>query len=287
MPDFPIIDSHVHLWDPARFRIPWLDGDAILNKPYGLAEYRSQTQGIAIEGIVFMEVDVAPSYRLLEAQWIAELAKEDPLILGIVASAPLEDGERVRSFLAALRALSPRIKGVRRLLQGESDPNFALNDNFVRGVQLLPEYDFSFDICIKHYQLASTIKLVQRCPNTAFILDHIAKPDIKNYILDPWRGQMQELASLPNVVCKVSGIVTEADHQCWTSDDLTSYVSHVLDVFGPDRVVFGGDWPVVLHASPYARWIETLDALTSHLTLEEQRKLWAENARLFYRLDEL
>jgi L-fuconolactonase len=181
--------------------------------------------------------------------------------------------------------MSPRIKGVRRLLQGESDPNFALNDDFARGVQLLPEYGFSFDICIKHHQLPGIIKLVQRCPNTSFILDHIAKPDIKNGLLDPWRGQMRELASLPNVVCKVSGVVTEADHQNWTSNDLSAYVLHVLDVFGPDRVVFGGDWPVVLHASSYVRWVEALDALTSHLTLEEQRKLWAENARNFYRLD--
>lgn len=287
MPEFPIIDSHVHLWNPTRFRIPWLDDDAILNKPYGLAKYREQTQGIAVEGIVFMEVDVAPSYRLLEAQWVAELAKEDPLILGIVASAPLEDGERVRpSFLEALRAISPRIKGVRRLLQGEADPNFALNDDFVRGVQLLPAYGFSFDICVKHYQLPGIVKLVQRCPNTSFILDHIAKSDIKNHLFDPWRGQMRELAALPNVVCKVSGVVTEADHQNWTSNDLSTYILHVLDVFGLDRIVFGGDWPVVLYASPYSRWVETLDTLTSHLTLEEQRKFWAENARRFYRLDE-
>jgi L-fuconolactonase len=286
MPDFPIIDSHVHLWDLTRFRIPWLDDDAILNKPYGLAQYQEQTQGIAVEGIVFMEVDVAPSYRLLEAQWIAELAKKDPLIRGIVASAPLEDGEHVRSFLENLRAIGPRIKGVRRLLQGEPDPDFALKDDFVRGVQLLPEYGFSFDICIKHHQLPGIIKLVQRCPDTSFILDHIAKPDIKNHLFDPWRGQMQELAALPNVVCKVSGVVTEADHQNWTPDDLAPYILHVLDVFGTDRVVFGGDWPVVLQASSYARWIETLDALTSHLTPEERRKLWAENASRFYRLEE-
>jgi L-fuconolactonase len=285
MPAFPIIDSHVHLWDPARFRIPWIDGDAILDRPYSLAEYRAQTQGIAVEGIIFMEVDAAPSYRLLEAQWIAELAREDALIRAIVPSVPLEDGERVRGFLEALRAMSPRIKGVRRLLENESDPNFALHADFVRGVQLLPEYGFSCDICIKHYQLPGIIKLVQRCPNTFFILDHIAKPAIKNQELEPWRQQMRELASLPNVVCKVSGVVTEADHQHWTSSDLSSYILHVLDVFGPDRVIFGSDWPVVLRASSYARWIETLDTLTAHLTPEEQRKLWAENARIFYRLD--
>lgn len=287
MPDFPIIDSHVHLWNPSRFRIPWLDGDAILDKPYGLAEYRAHTQGIAIEGIIFMEVDAAPSYRLLEAQWIAELAKEDSLIRAIVPSAPLEDGECVRDFLEALRAISPRIKGVRRLLQDESDPNFALNDGFIRGVQLLPAYGFSFDICIRHYQLPAIITLVQQCPDTSFILDHIAKPDIKNAMLEPWRSQMRELAALPNVVCKVSGVATEADHQYWTSNDLSVYILHVLDIFGPDRVVFGSDWPVVLRASSYSRWVETLDALTSQLTLEEQRKLWAENARRFYRLDDV
>lgn len=286
MPAFPIIDAHVHLWDPKRMRIPWLDGDATLDKPYGLAEYRTQTQGIAIEGIVFMEVDVAPSYRLLEAQRIAELASKETLIRAIVPSAPLEDGERVRSFLEALQALGPRIKGVRRLLQDEPDPNYALRPDFVRGVQLLPEYGFSFDICIRHYQLPGVVSLVQQCPATAFILDHIAKPDIKNHVLDPWRQQMRALAALPNVMCKVSGVVTEADHQHWTRDELSLYILHVLDIFGVDRVVFGSDWPVVLHAASYTRWVEALEKLTAHLTPEDQRKLWADNARRFYRLNE-
>jgi L-fuconolactonase len=286
MPAFPIIDAHVHLWDPKRTRIPWLDGDATLDKPYGLAEYRAQTQGIAVEGIVFMEVDVAPSYRLLEAQRIAELASKETLIRAIVPSAPLEDGERVRSFLEALQALSPRIKGVRRLLQDEPDVNYALRPDFVRGVQLLPEYSFSFDICIRHYQLPGVVSLVQQCPATAFILDHIAKPDIKNHVLDPWRQQMRALAALPNVLCKVSGVVTEADHRHWTRDELSLYILHVLDIFGVDRVVFGSDWPVVLHAASYTRWVEALEELTAHLTPEDQRKLWADNARRFYRLNE-
>lgn len=284
MPDFPIIDAHVHLWDPTRFRMPWLDGDALLEKPYGFAEYREHTQGIEIEAMVYLEVDVAPAYKLLEAQWAVERAREEPRLQGIVASAPLEDGEQVRSFLEALRATSPLIKGVRRLLQGESDPDYASRDEFVHGVQLLPEYDFSFDICITHQQLPAAIDLVRLCPSTSFILDHIAKPDIKGHLLDPWREQMHELASLPNVVCKVSGMVTEADLQRWTADDLAPYISHVLEIFGPDRVVFGGDWPVVLHASAYKRWVETLDSLTAHLSAEEKRKLWAENARRFYRL---
>lgn len=285
MPDFPIIDAHVHLWEPERYRMPWLDDDPLLNKTYGLAEYREHTQGIAIEAMVYLEVDIAAPYKLLEAQWAVQQAQTDPRLRAIVASAPLEYGERVRVFLDALQALGPRIKGVRRLIQGETDPNFALNTHFVRGVQMLAEYGFSFDLCITYRQLASAIELVRQCPDTAFILDHIAKPDIAGQQLDPWREQMHALASLPNIVCKVSGLVTEADSQQWQPEHLEPYVTHVLSVFGEDRVVFGGDWPVVLHASTYRRWVETLDALTSHLSPVAKRKLWADNARRFYRLD--
>ncbi|HLZ61276.1 MAG TPA: amidohydrolase family protein [Ktedonosporobacter sp.] len=284
MPDFPIIDAHLHLWDPSHFRISWLDADITLGKPFGLAEYQEHTGGIAIEAMVYLEVDVDAPYSFLEAKYVADLARETPRLQGIVAKAPLEYGERVRTYLAALHDLGPCIKGVRRLLQGEPDPNFCLQSDFLRGVQILPEYGFSFDICINHRQLAAVIELVRQCPGTSFILDHIGKPGIKEHVLDPWRAQIHELASFPNVVCKVSGLATEADHQHWTADDLAPYVAHVLEVFGEDRVLFGGDWPVALLATTYARWVETLDALTAHLSPEAKRKLWAENARRFYRL---
>ncbi len=149
---------------------------------------------------------------------------------------------------------------------------------------MLQEFDLSFDLCIYHHQLAPAIELVRQCLMTQFILDHIAKPDIKHGTLDPWREQMRELATLPNVVCKISGLVTEANTQHWTIADLAPYVLHVLEVFGEDRVLFGGDWPVVLMASSYARWVETLDTITAHLPSHARRKLWAENARRYYRL---
>jgi L-fuconolactonase len=282
MPDFPIIDAHVHLWDPSRFRIAWLDGASVLDKPYGLTEYQEHSREVEIEAVVYLEVDVVPSYAFLEAQYVA--ARANPHLQGIVAHAPIEYGERARTYLAALRALGPRIKGVRRLLQGEADPNFCLQPDFLRGVQILPEYGFSFDICIKHHQLGAVIEMVRRSPGTSFILDHIGKPDIKGHVLDPWREQISELAALPNVVCKVSGLVTEADHQHWSVDDLVPYVSHVLEAFGEERVIFGGDWPVALLATTYTRWVETLDALTANLSPGAKRKLWVENARRFYRL---
>lgn len=284
MPNFPIVDSHVHLWDPSHFRMSWLDGNALLNKRYALPEYRQHTEGLAIEAMVYLQVEVEPAYGLLEAQWVAHLAEEDDRLRGIVAWAPLEFGDQVRAYLPALTAISPRIKGVRRVTQSEPDVGFVTQPRFVRAAQILPEFGLSCDLCIYHPQLASAIELVRQCPNTSFILDHIGKPNIREHVLDPWRGQIRELATLPNVICKVSGMVTEADHQRWTPDDLRPYVEHVLEVFGEDRVVFGGDWPVALQASPYKRWVETLEHITSGLSESAQRKLWAENARRFYRL---
>lgn len=284
MPDFPIIDTHVHLWDPQVFRMPWLDNSPHLNKQFGPKEYWEHTKETQIEGFVYLEVAVEPAYSLLEAKWANAIAEQEPRLMGIVANAPLEYGEQVRLYLAELAAIGPRIKGVRRLLQGEADVNYCLQPRFVEGVQMLAEFGFSFDICIRHPQLAAAVELVKRCPNVQFIVDHIAKPSIKTKLFEPWGEQMREMASLPNVICKVSGATTEADWSNWTPADLEPYIAHVLEVFGEDRVAFGGDWPVVLHAAPHTRWVQVLDQLTSHLSPEAKRKLWAENGRRFYRL---
>lgn len=284
MPKFPIVDAHLHLWDPETLRMSWLDGNAALNRRYDLNDYSIQTTDFDIEAMVYIEVDVEAPYRLLEAQAVAEQARQDSRLRAIVASAPLEHGEHVRTYLQTLRSISPLIKGVRRNLQGESDPDFCVRPDFVHAVRMLPEYGFSFDICIYHHQLPAVIELVRQCPDTAFILDHIGKPAIKDHLLDPWREQITALAALPNVMCKVSGVVTEADHHSWMTADLAPYVEHVLHAFGEDRVVFGGDWPVSLLATSYKRWVETLDGLTAHLSPSAQRKLWAENASRFYRL---
>ena len=284
MPLGPIVDSHVHLWDPTRFRMSWLDGNERIGKPFGLAEFREHAAGLEVEGSVYLQVEVTPPYALLEAQWVADQPADGPPILGIVPWAPLEDGDRARSFLDAMVAIDPRIKGIRRLYQGEPDLDFCIRADFIRGVQILPEYGLSFDLGVFHRHLKNTIALVRACPDVSFVLDHIGKPDIKHGVQQPWRDEIRELASLPNVACKVSGMVTEADPDAWTTADLRPYVEHVLESFGEDRVMFGGDWPVVLMASPYRRWVEALDELTAGLSDVAKRKLWNENARRFYRL---
>jgi L-fuconolactonase len=266
-----IVDAHVHLWDPRTFRMPWLDGDPVLGHPFGPPEFGEAAQGLNVESFVYVQVDTTPAYGLLEARWAA--ARQPT---AIVAWAPMEDGEVARTYLDAL-VETPRVKGVRRLIQSETEPDFPLW--LVPGLRVLPGYGLSFDICIRHDQLARTIDMVRECPETDFILDHMAKPAIRARQLDPWREQIAQLAQFPNVVCKVSGLVTEADHARWTPEDLAPYITHVLQAFGEDRVLFGGDWPVVTRASTYRRWVETV---AQH---SQSPKLWRDNTRRVYRLD--
>jgi L-fuconolactonase len=281
----PIVDAHVHLWNPEQFSMPWLANIPRLNRSYGLQDYREQTQGLPIVGMVYIEVGVEPQETLHEASHIAGLAQEEQRLQAIVAAAPVERGMAVREHLESLLAISPLIKGVRRNLQDETEPNFCLQPDFVAGVRLLTEYNLSFDLCIKHWQLPGVIELVSRCPDTAFILDHLGKPDIKQRQLDSWQTDLRRLAELPNVVCKISGMVTEAHHERWQLADLEPFVNVALESFGEERVLFGSDWPVLLLASTNRRWYEALETFTTRLPLQTRHKLWSENAQHFYRMN--
>ena len=282
--DLSIVDAHVHLWELTQFPRPWLGSLPTLNRSYDLENYQEQTRGLPIAGLVYVETDVAPAYGLLEAQWAISLAETEPRLQAVVAAAPLEDGLQARPYLEALASLGPMVKGVRRNLQDERDPEFCLRRDFVTGVRLLETCGFSFDICIRHDQLPSVTALVRECPTVSFVLDHLGKPSVHERQLDPWRDQLASLAESPNVACKLSGLVTEADWHRWRPEDLAPYVRHALDIFGPDRVLFGSDWPVMTLASSYQRWVETLVQLTSHLREQDRQKLWSDNTRHWYRL---
>ena len=282
MLDFGVVDTHVHLWDIAKFQYPWLADIPLLNRSYLPADYIEAHGQVPVDKMVFLECDAAPGQEVAEARWVASLIEEEPRLAGIVPSAPLENGEAAADVLDELAQI-PQVKGVRRLIQSQPI-GFCVQPRFIGGVRLLERYDFSFDICITHLQLANATEMVRRCPNVRFILDHIGKPDIRGRLLEPWKTELRELSRMPNVHCKVSGMVTEADQEGWTREDLKPYIDHVVESFGPDRVVFGGDWPVVLLGARYTEWVEALEWAVSGATQTELKKLFRDNAISFYRL---
>lgn len=283
MPSFPMVDTHLHLWNPQNLRYPWLSDVPLLNKPYLLPEYKVATDGLEIEKMVFVQCECEFSQCEQEAEWVTKQAQIDNRIKGIVPWAPLEKGFGARDILERYSG-NKLIKGIRRIIQFEPDPEFCLNPDFVKGVKMLTDYNMSFDICISHVHMANAIKLVSQCPNGEFILDHIGKPNIKDQLFDPWKKEIRELSKLANVFCKISGLVTEANFSNWTIEDLRPYFDHVIECFGFDRLMFGGDWPVVNQASAYKQWVNTLDELLSGVSETELYKLFKGNAISFYKL---
>jgi L-fuconolactonase len=284
MPDFPIVDTHLHLWDPQNLSYPWLAAVPSLNRAYLLPEYRTACAPVAVEKLVFLQCECDPTQYRQEADWVTGLAREDPRIVGIVPWAPLEQGQAVAPELERLRS-NPLVKGIRRIIQFEPDPAFCLRPAFVEGVRLLADCELHFEICIKgDEQFRNALTLVQNCPRTRFILNHIGKPFIKERILEPWASMLRDLAGRPNTVCKMSGLVTEADHTHWRKEDLKPYIDHVIACFGFERTLFGGDWPVALQAAGYANWVETLEWALRGASREQLTRLFRDNAIDFYRL---
>jgi L-fuconolactonase len=283
MPSFPLVDTHLHIWDLGRLRYPWLGGVPMLNRNHLIADYRRACGPVAVSKMVFLQCECDFSLFEAEAAWVTEVAAGDPRIRGIVPWAPLEQGDAAEESLARLAA-NPLVKGIRRIIQFEADPDFCLRPDFVRGVQLLPRHGLSFDLCVKCHQLTNTIELVRRCPEVRFILDHIGKPNIREREFEPWASQIRRLAAMPNVWCKVSGLVTEADFARWTPADLRPYLDHVFACFGFDRTMFGGDWPVSTQASDYPRWVATLDAALAGCSPDETHRVFVRNAESFYRV---
>lgn len=283
MIDFPIIDTHVHLLDQQRFKYSWASGAPKLARDWTPEDFTAAASPYSVESFVFVEVDVDMPMHIDEARWVQGIAGHDSRLKGCVASLPLEQGLAIEPGMAQLAAL-PVVRGIRRLIQNQPDPEFMLKSGFHAALNLLPRYGLSFDICIYHHQLANAVEMVRRSPGVTFILDHIAKPAIRDGLLDPWRQHMRDMASLPNVTCKLSGVITEADQRNWTRDQLRPYIDHTIDCFGFDRLMFGGDWPVVELAGDYRGWLEIADCATAGASPEERRKLFHDNAKRLYRL---
>jgi L-fuconolactonase len=283
MPDFPIVDSHMHFWDPRMLRYPWLEGVPPLNRPFLPGDFDAGRGDVDVERIVFVQAEADRGQFREETEWVSSLARGDRRICGIVAWAPLENGAEAEADLASL-AENPLIKGIRRIIQFETDEDFCIQPDFVRGVRLLSRFGWSFDLGVGHIHLPNAARLARQCPEVRFVLDHLGKPDVRHRIIKPWREHVKALSDLPNVWCKLSGLATEADHEAWKPDDLKPYLDKALECFGFDRVMFGGDWPVATQATGYSRWVETLQWAVAGCGDGNLRKLFRDNAVSFYRL---
>jgi len=281
----PVIDTHQHLWDVKKFKLPWLSTKGVLARSYTLEDYRKATVGLGISQTIYMEVDVTPDQQLDEARLVSSLCSDPSTGLGgaVVAGRPSSDN--FPSHVESLLKLKG-ITGVRQVLHVDTTPSgYCLGVDFVRGIRLLGEKALSYDICVKHTELANSAKLIGQCPDTRFILDHCGNPDLKATNHDTWRNGLEQVAKYPNVMVKISGFLASAPgYGLWNLEQISPLIKHTLDTFGPDRVMFAGDWPVVLLASSYSEWLNAVRLLVQDRPFDQQCKLFHGNASHFYRL---
>lgn len=291
MPDFPIIDTHLHLWDPKRLRYTWLDGNALLNKPYLVEDYRRDCGKVAVEAMVFLECycDFTPAggQYIDEIEFVEDEASRDPRLIGIVPMAPLEWGKRVIPMLETMATRHPAVKGIRRIVEFDADPvALTLSANFIEGVNALEAFGYHFEINVNYTQMDMVLDFVKHIPNVKMILDHCGKPGIRGGHIAQYRQQITELAKHPNVMCKLSDLPVEADWNNWTEADIRPFIDATIEAFGIDRIIYAGDWPICIQATTLERWVGTLDAAFADLGLSkaDTRKIYRDNASRFYRL---
>ena len=270
-----ITDSHVHFWNPGELEYPWLESLPSLHKPFLPADY-----GAAVTRIVFVEANCRPEDAIREVRFVQQLAEREPRIGGIVAFADMTDPDLERTLDTL--SCAPLVKGIRHNIQGNA-PGFALQHAFVEGVRVVGRRGLSFDLCVTHDQLAEVLELVQRCPDTQFVLDHCGKPAIRLGLLEPWRAAVVRLAAHPNVCCKLSGLLTEAAGRR-SDDDLLPYAAAVLDCFGVKRLLYGSDWPVLTLAGAYDEWFAFTERFTAGWSAAERGLFYEENTARVYGL---
>ncbi len=280
----PIIDTHQHLWDLSTFHLPWLDGGGPLAKSHTMSDYLREAGGLNIVKTVYMEVDVEAGQKTAEADYVLDLCRRDdnPMAAAVIGGRPASDefADYVRRF-----ADNPYIKGVRQVLHGGTPRGYCLEEPFVRGVRLLGELGLRFDLCLRTDELSDGATLADRCPDTRFVLDHCGNGNVQAKDRSEWQRGMEEIAQRPNVVCKVSGIVASAAPGVWTADDLAPLIHYTAEVFGKDRIFFGGDWPVCTRAATLGQWVDALKTVVADWPEKDQRKLLHDNAARFYGLE--
>ena len=296
----PIIDTHQHLWDLNKFTLPWVNGDnepAVLKQSYVTEDYLVATKGLNVVKAVYMEVDVREDLQVKEAEHVIALSKsaEHPTVAAVISGRPASD--QFEAYISKYKD-TVEIKGVRQVLHVPSTPKgFCLSEQFIKSAQLLGRLGKSIDLCMRPKELSDGATLAEKCPDTLCIVDHCGNADPKAWLpkarredqelwheVDEWKRGLEALATRKNVICKISGLIARAPKNDWQAEDLAPAINFCLDTFGPDRVIYGGDWPVCKVTAPYREWVKALKEIIAPRSREDQKKLLHDNAVNYYKL---
>ena len=277
-----IVDAHHHFWDPAEADYPWLTNElAVIRRPFGPDDLAPELAAAGIEATILVQTRSSVD----ETAGFLALAAVTPFIRGVVGWVDLT-GRAVADAIDTLRAGlgGDRLVGIRHQVHDEPDPDWLLREDVTRGIRAVGAAGLAYDLLLRPRELPAALELARRLPDVRFVIDHLAKPPIASGALEPWRSRISAFAELEHVACKVSGLVTEADWSSWTPGDLQPYVDHAIAVFGPERLIFGSDWPVCLLAATYASVVETARSVMGGLSEGDLAGAFGVNATRIYGL---
>lgn len=279
MSNHPVVDSHHHFWEIDRFDYSWMPEDSPLAVDYGPSDLKPLIKKAGIDYTVIVQAVSSPD----EARWLLELADRHEFIAGVVGWVDLTD-PRVGDTLEELQQ-SSLFKGVRHIWESEDDPGWIVNSGAIEGLKELVRRDLTFDFLAKPPNLPFIPKVMDQVPDLRAVVDHIAKPVIAEHLVEPWLSDMRKVASINGMHCKISGMVTEANHENWTVDDLRPYVHHILGIYGTDRLMFGTDWPVCTLAAEYGSVADATREILVGLNPAAKDDVFGGVATRFYRLE--
>lgn len=274
----PKTDTHVHLFNLDKLSYSWLKNSPQINRNFYLKDYQKATRKANIGKMVIMESGADAGLGLKEATWVSEIAPQEPRIRGIVAKADLTKGSTTAKALGQLCEL-PLVRGIRAGFPKDA----STSNGFLKGFKILADRKLSFDLLISPPQLQEAYKIAKNFSDTIFILDHLGNPNVNDIDTSTWRNGIEQLAELPNVNCKISGIITRFGKN-WTTEKIAPYLLYCIEKFGMDRLIYAGNWPIVLRAGSYKGWSRAFEKITSQFSDEELHKIYHKNADRIYRL---
>ena len=273
------IDAHQHFWKYDPIKHSWINDEmSVIRKDFGPVDLYQSLQDTKLDGSIAVQADEITD----ETAYLLDLAAENNFIKAVVGWVDLRS-EGIEERLQVFQHQS-KLAGFRAIMQCQEDDAYLSNPVFLKNVKQLAKYGYTYDLLIFHNQLPSLIRFTDKLPDNKLILDHIAKPDIKNRNIKAWKEQIKILAAHPNIYCKLSGIITEADFKRWTYEDIIPYIETASEYFGVDRICFGSDWPVCLVAGTYRQVYDTIDKFSAQLNKQDREKLFGDNTAKFYNL---